>query len=63
LEWLCAKGLGIGDEIDISRSDSAAGLLELACGGGRRIQLGTEAAERVFVAASASHRERCEGKR
>lgn len=55
LGWLREKGLHLGEEFDLSRPDRAAGLLELSRRGPGsdrgRLQLGTEAADRVFVEA------------
>jgi DtxR family Mn-dependent transcriptional regulator len=49
LGWLDEKGLRIGEEVDLSDSDRAAGILELSRKGGKRLQLGLEAAGQVFV--------------
>lgn len=52
LGWFHEKGLRIGEEIDLSHADRAAGILELSRGkGGKggRLRLGTEAAGQVFV--------------
>ncbi len=51
LGWLNEKGLRIGEEIDLSHPDRAAGVLEVSRSGGKRLRLGAEAAGQVFVEA------------
>ena len=50
LGWLDQQGLNLGEEIELSRPDHAAGLLEIATrAGGAPIKLGINVAEQVFV--------------
>ncbi len=49
LGWLNEKGLRIGEEIELSYTDRAAGVLELSRRGGGRLQLGLQVAGQVFV--------------
>lgn len=51
LGWLREKGLRIGENIRLSDTGRAGGVLELAREGGDAIQIGTEVAGSVFVEA------------
>lgn len=52
LGWLNEKGLTIGEEIELSHPDRAAGILEILKKEGSRVQLGVSMAEQVYVQAA-----------
>ena len=51
LGWLNQKGVTIGEEVQLSHRDRAAGLLEIKRVGGEHLQLGIEMAGQVYVEA------------